>query len=70
MTSRVAVASHFLDVRNGLGRAFFAATSSSSGRLRHALSNVVTELGQSHEGRVAVRFGSDRDAAGPVQNVA
>ena len=70
MTSRVAMASHFLDARNGLGRAFFAAQSSSSGRLRHALSNVVTELGQAHEGRVAVRFGSDRDAAGPVQNVA
>lgn len=71
MTSRVAVASHFLDGR-GSGRAFFAAKSSSSGRLRHALSNVVTELGQAHQGRVAVRFGSDRDASasGSVQNVA
>lgn len=70
MTSRVAVASQVLGDRDRSGRAFFAANANSSGRLRHALSSVVTELGQTHEGRVAVRFESDRDASRPVQNVA
>jgi hypothetical protein len=70
MTSRVAVAAHVLDGRDGSGRALFAANASSSGRLRHALSSAVAELGQAHEGRVAVRFDSDRDAGTPVQNVA
>ena len=68
MTSRLAVASHVLE--GASGRALFAATAGSSGRLRHALSSAVTELGQVHEGRVAVRFDSDRDADRPVQNVA
>jgi len=70
MTSRVTIAGHVLDGRDGGGHAYFAANARAGGRLRHALSNAVEELGATHTGRVAVRFESDRDATSLVQNVA
>jgi hypothetical protein len=70
MTSRAAVVSHMLGGRDGAGQAFVAANARAGGRLRSALATAVTELAQSHGGRVAVRFESDRDASVLVQDVA
>lgn len=70
MTSRAAIVGHLLEGRGGAGQAFFAANARASGRVRSALSSLVTDLGQAHGGRVAVRFESDRDASSLVQDVA